>query len=118
MRRFFEELSPESRRLRFLAAANASEELLTRLCDNSDPHKALTLIVCRRDHRGLQIIGIGSYFAGADESAKAAFAIDDRFQGRGIATALLERLVSFGRDQNFEYFSASVPEVGISVDSR
>ena len=108
MRRFFEELSPESRRLRFLAAANASEELLTRLCDNRDPHKALTLIVCRRADRGTQIIGVGSYFAGSEASAEAAFAVDDRFHGRGIATALLERLAGFGRDQNFEYFSASV----------
>src|SRR5688500_14532588 len=98
MRRFFEELSPESRRLRSLAASHASEALLTRLCDNGDPHKALALIACRRDDRGVQIIGIGSYFAGSDASAEAAFAVDDRFHGRGIATALLERLVARGRD--------------------
>ena len=37
-----------------------------------------------------------------------AFAVDDEFHGRGIATALLERLALYGREQNFEYFSASV----------
>ena len=37
-----------------------------------------------------------------------AFAVGDEFHGRGIATALLERLALYGRDQNFEYFSASV----------
>ena len=46
-----------------------------------------------------------------------AFAVDDRFHGRGIATALLERLALYGRDQNFEYFSASVlPENSEMLD--
>ena len=108
LRRFFGELSPASRRLRFLAAANVSEELLTQFCDNSNPHKALTLIVCRRAADGTHVIGVGSYFADSEASAEVAFAVGDEFHGRGIATALLERLALYGRDQNFEYFSASV----------
>ena len=108
MRRFFDELSPASRRLRFLAAATASDELVTQLCDNHEPHKALTLIVCRRGEYDTQIIGVGSYFADSDASAEVAFAVDDKFHGRGIATALLERLAVFGREHNFERFSASV----------
>ena len=39
MRRFFDELSPASRRLRFLAATTASDELLDRFCENSEPEK-------------------------------------------------------------------------------
>ena len=108
IRRFFDELSPASRRLRFLAPADLSDELLTQLCDNHEPHNALTLIVCRRGERGMQIIGVGSYFADSDTSAEVAFAIDDEFHGRGIATALLERLALYGRDQNFQHFTASV----------
>ena len=108
LRRFFGELSPASRRLRFLAAANVSEELLTTFCDNSNPRKALTLIVCRRAADGTHVIGVGSYFADTEASAEVAFAVGDEFHGRGIATALLEHLALYGRDQNFEYFSASV----------
>ena len=108
MRRFFDELSPASRRLRFLAAATASDDLLARLCDNDEPQNALTLIVCRLGDPGPQIIGVGSYFADSDISAEVAFATDDKFHGRGIATALLERLALFGREHNLEYFSASV----------
>lgn len=108
MRRFFDALSPESRRLRFLAASRASEELIARLCDNGNPHEALTLIACRRGELGTHVIGIGSYFADSEAGAEVAFAVDDAFHGRGIASALLERLVLYGRDQNFEYFSASV----------
>ncbi|HET9468684.1 MAG TPA: GNAT family N-acetyltransferase, partial [Vicinamibacterales bacterium] len=108
MRRFFDALSPASRRLRFLAAAQASEQLLTDLCNNREPQKALTLIACRRADHGTQIIGVGSYFADSATGGEVAFAVDDAFHGRGVATALLERLVLFGREQNFDYFSASV----------
>ena len=73
--------------------AQPSEELLTRLCDNRDPQTSLTLIVCRRTDSGTHIIGVGSYFADSESNAEAAFAVDDRFHGRGIATALLESLV-------------------------
>jgi acyl-CoA synthetase (NDP forming)/GNAT superfamily N-acetyltransferase len=117
MRRFFDQLSPASRRLRFLAKATASEELLNRLCDNSDPDKQLTLIVCRRGQQDTHIIGVGSYFAGSAARAEVAFAVDDRLHGHGIATALLERLAAYGRDQLFEYFSASVlPENSEMLD--
>ena len=117
MHRFFDELSPVSRRLRFLGATTASEALLDRFCDNGEPQKTLTLIVCRQGQENMHIIGVGSYFAESETSAEVAFAVDDRFHGRGIATALLERLAVYGKDQNFEYFSASVlPENAEMLD--
>jgi acyl-CoA synthetase (NDP forming)/RimJ/RimL family protein N-acetyltransferase len=108
MRRFFDELSPNSRRLRFLGSAAASDDLIARLCDNSSPAEALTLIVGRRRDDQMQIVGVGSYFATGPQSAEVAFTVDDQFHGKGIGTALLERLAELGSDQNFEYFSASV----------
>ncbi len=108
MRRFFDALSPDSRRLRFLGSATASDDLITRLCDNSDPGQSLTFIVTRRQGEKTQIVGVGSSFATKGNSAEVAFTVDDQFHGRGIATALLERLVEAGTDQDFEYFSASV----------
>jgi acyl-CoA synthetase (NDP forming)/RimJ/RimL family protein N-acetyltransferase len=108
LRRFFDSLSPESRRLRFLAPANASAELLEQLCDNSDPARALTLLVVRRSGPGAHIIGVGSYFANAGRGAEVAFTVDDRFHGKGIATALLERLARAGTEQDLDYFYATV----------
>ncbi|RPI55087.1 MAG: GNAT family N-acetyltransferase [Acidobacteria bacterium] len=108
MRRFFDELSPNSRHLRFLGPATASEDLITRFCDNTDPAEALTLIVSRRRDDQMEIVGVGSYFATSPQSAEVAFTVDDHFHGKGIGTALLERLVELGTDQDFEYFSASV----------
>ena len=108
MERFFSELSPESRRLRFLAASRPSADLLDRLCDNSNPRQAVTLVVCRQGEDGPRFVGVGSYFAGSDDNAEAAFAVDDRFHGRGIATALLERLAQIATDNALQSFDASV----------
>jgi acyl-CoA synthetase (NDP forming)/GNAT superfamily N-acetyltransferase len=108
MQRFFAELSADARRLRFLAPASASADLIERMCDNSTPAEALTLIVCRRRNDEMQIVGVGSYFRTTPRSAEVAFAVDDDFHGKGIATALLERLVQYGNDRDFDYFSASV----------
>ncbi|HKY19907.1 MAG TPA: GNAT family N-acetyltransferase [Vicinamibacterales bacterium] len=108
IRRFFHELSPASRRLRFLASVQAPDDLINRLSDNSDPRKALTLVVTRLGTAGPEIVGVGSYFATSTTSAEVAFAVDDDFHGKGIATALLERLASFAASEGFEHFSASV----------
>lgn len=108
LQRFFNDFSPASRRLRFLAATDAPSELLDLLCDNSDPARAMTLVVVRWADHQRHIVGIGSYFAMSEVRAEVAFAVDDRFHGKGIATALLERLAAIGRAQGFETFSASV----------
>jgi acyl-CoA synthetase (NDP forming)/GNAT superfamily N-acetyltransferase len=106
---FFRGLSAESRRLRFLAPAQASPDLVGRLCDNSDPRRAVTLVVCRQNRDGItQFIGMGSYFASSDERAEAAFAVDDHFHGKGIATALLDRLAQIASDNGFQTFEATV----------
>ena len=106
---FFRRLSAESRRLRFLAPAHASADLVGRMCDNSDPRHAVTLVVCRQNRDGVtQFIGVGSYFASSEERAEAAFAVDDQFHGKGIATALLDRLAQIAGDNGFQTFDAAV----------
>src|SRR5688572_10580052 len=73
MERFFDDLSPENRRLRFLAPSRPSTDLIDRLCDNSDPRNAVTLVVCRQCADGPRLVGVGSYFATSADSAEAAF---------------------------------------------
>jgi acyl-CoA synthetase (NDP forming)/GNAT superfamily N-acetyltransferase len=108
MRRFFDDLSPNSRRLRFLAPAMATDDLIRRFCDNTDPQTAVTLIMSRRTGGDSFIVGVGSYFATGERTAEVAFAVDDEFHGKGIATALLERLARVGLDHGFESFTAGV----------
>ena len=59
MQRFFDELSPASRRLRFLAPTKPTQELLTSLCNN-EPGNAVTLVVRRTEEASSHIIGVGS----------------------------------------------------------
>jgi acetyl coenzyme A synthetase (ADP forming)-like protein len=92
LRTFFEHLTPESRRRRFFAVALPGPKLITSLCDNSNPHATLTLLVTRTCESGPYLIATGSYHARDERTAEVAFAVDDAFHGKGLGTLLLERL--------------------------
>src|SRR3954466_14087024 len=92
MRRFFPELSPESRRLRFFTAGEPTGTLVDRLCDSADERRNVTLVAVRQAGEGARFIAVGSYLATDERAAEVAFAVDDRFHGKGLATELLERL--------------------------
>src|ERR1051325_4066884 len=86
VRRFFRELSPESRRRRFFSIAEPSDALVTRLCDSSNLASAATLLALRTVDGEVKPIAVASYVGVGSGSAEAAFAVDDRFQGKGIGT--------------------------------
>ena len=106
MRRFCHELSPESRRKRFFAAGEPPDVLVARLCDSVDEHRSVTLVAVRQLGHDTRVIAVGSYFATGPGVAEAAFAVDDRFQGKGLATELLERLAALAADHGFRRFEA------------
>ena len=66
--------------------------MIQSFCDSTKPRERLSLIVTRLSDDRPRIIAIGSYVARDESSAEVAFTVDDRFQGKGIATLLLERL--------------------------
>jgi acetate---CoA ligase (ADP-forming) len=104
--RFFHELSPESRRLRFFGNAEPSDEILTRFCDSSDPARNLTLLALRLAAGELRPIAVGSYFSTERGAAEVAFAVDDHFQGKGLGTMLLDRLATIAGAHGFNRFEA------------
>src|SRR5262249_20899715 len=54
-------------------------------------------------------IGVGRYFRRADRSrAEVAFAVLDQYQGRGIATLLLEHLRRIAHEAGIDEFVADV----------
>ena len=106
VRRFFHDLSPESRRLRFFTIAQPAKELVARLCDSSDPGRGVTLLAMRLVDEQLRPIAVGSYIAIDHATAEAAFAVDDRFQGKGLGTILLERLAAMAAQRGFRRFEA------------
>jgi len=107
MRRFFAELSPQSRRHRFFVSGDAPEPVLALLSGASDPEKGLTLVVLRSAGDDVRIIAIGSYFRLTQHSAEVAFAVADQLHGKGLGTALLERLAAAASEQGFGRFQAT-----------
>jgi len=106
LRVFFERLSPESRRRRFFSASTPRSELLTTLCDDSNPKSAFTLMVIRTEEGAPCIVATGSYLAKNDSTAEVAFAVDDALQGKGLGTLLLERLALLAVRNGFTRFWA------------
>src|SRR5262245_48556711 len=117
LRRFFHDLSLESRRRRFFSIAEPAESLIDRLCDSHDPGAALTLLAIRSVDGEPRPIAVGSYFAETAGSAEAAFAVDDRFQGKGLGTVLLERLAAAASAHGLRRFEAiTLPENAAMLD--
>jgi acetyl coenzyme A synthetase (ADP forming)-like protein len=107
VKRFFHNLSPESRHRRFFTLAEPADALIARLCDSSDPRRALTLLAIRIVNGEARPIAIGSYLAESPAAAEVAFAVDDRFQGKGLGTVLLERLATSAIAHGFYRFEAT-----------
>jgi acyl-CoA synthetase (NDP forming)/RimJ/RimL family protein N-acetyltransferase len=103
VREMHAKMSPENLYLRFfsLSPANAEREA-QRVCREPGPdHMAL---LARLDG---ELCGVASYELTADPGvAEIAFAVPDHLHGRGIATLLLEHLVSIARQQRLEAFTA------------
>jgi acetate---CoA ligase (ADP-forming) len=98
---FFASLSADSQRHRFFNAAGPADSLIDSFCDSSDPRTRLTLVVTRLAEGNPSIIACGSYIARDDSSAEIALTVDDRFQGKGIGTLLLERLALLAAANGF-----------------
>ena len=108
MRRFFHDLSPESRRNRFFAAGEPSDrDRSIALPNRPTDGRALTLVACRHVDGEVRIIAVASYIGLTDTAAEVAFAVDDRFQGKGIGTLLLERLAALAAAHGFQRFHAT-----------
>jgi acetyl coenzyme A synthetase (ADP forming)-like protein len=105
LRRFFRDLTPESRRLRFMGAGDAPERVVDRFCE-ANPSSALTLVAVRRVGAENHIVAAATYVRVSPTSAEVAFAVADSFQGKGIATLLLERLAAIASGAGFTTFEA------------
>ena len=103
-----ERLSPANAYFRFFGfSPQAPEREARRLCRPPDPdHMALLARL------GGQLVGAASYEStGKPGVAEIAFAVADEMHGRGIATLLLEHLVSLARQRHLSTFAAdTLPE--------
>jgi acetyl coenzyme A synthetase (ADP forming)-like protein len=106
LRDFFANLGPASRWQRFFSVGLPSGELITSLCDNSNPASALTLLVIRAQEGQSHIIAAGSYLAKSPQTAEVSLAVDDAYQGKGLGTLLLECLALLAVRHGFTRFWA------------
>jgi acetyltransferase len=112
--KFHGTLSDRSVILRYFHAMSLSSrvahERLTRICF-IDYNREMALVTEHQDPQTgtREIIGVGrlSKIRGTNE-AEFALIVSDRFQGRGIGTALLERLIQVGRDEKVDRITGDV----------
>ncbi len=104
----YDAMSPDQLYMRFFNfSRNAAENEARRICRDPQPGH-LALLALAED----EVVGCASYDALAgDHVAEVAFAVADRMQHRGIATLLLEHLVSSARNEQITIFTAeTLPE--------
>src|ERR1700761_7108138 len=97
-------MSPDNTYLRFFNVSRLSAETeARRVCRDPDPGRAALLALT-----GGSVAGVASYVALREhpEQAEVAFAVADDMHHRGIATLLLEHLVSYARSQGISTFVA------------
>jgi acyl-CoA synthetase (NDP forming)/GNAT superfamily N-acetyltransferase len=98
-------MSPDNMYLRFFSLSRtAAEREATRICrEPAADHGALLAWL------GGDLIGVASYEAqGSSGMAEIAFAVADHAHHRGVATLLLEHLVSAARSHGVRTFTAEV----------
>lgn len=104
----FERLSEETRRLRFLTAKPRLSEVEVRYFTELDhhDHEALGAMI-PDDGRG---VGLARYIRDADdpEIAEIAVTVADDWQGRGLGTELLHRIMQRAREEGIRRFTALV----------
>jgi RimJ/RimL family protein N-acetyltransferase len=101
-------LSPESRYMRFLAMKkHFSEDELAALTE-IDHHDAEALTAI--DPATGDVIAVARYFRERDHpgTAEAAVTLADAWQGRGLGSAMLRRLVERAREEGIERFTATL----------
>lgn len=101
---FIERVSPEARNQRFLGSIS-SQTAAAELMKTGPLGEVLALIILTG---GDTIIGHGLYLRDPDrpDTAEVAFIVDDRYQGKGLGTILLERLALAAARQGVRSFYA------------
>lgn len=100
----YEAMSPDSIYLRFFNLSRlAAENEARRICHDPTPDQLALLALS-----GGEVVGCGSFdtLRGHAEQAEVAFAVTDHMHHRGIATLLLEHLISYAGSRQITMFTA------------
>jgi N-acetylglutamate synthase-like GNAT family acetyltransferase len=101
-RHFIEDLSPQSRRFRFLCSMNTPSDALLRQLTQIDGEHDAALIALDEQPAGSKEVGVARFSATADGRAEIAVAVSDEWQHRGLGTILLSRLINVARSRGIK----------------
>ncbi len=109
MRRLFYQFSDEARYLRYFSSVRTMPHRNMQKYVNIDYNKTLAIVlVLQRGHKE-RIIAEGRYAAYPDGiNHDMAFLVDEEFQGRGIATFMVNYLIHIAKERGIKKLSASV----------
>jgi RimJ/RimL family protein N-acetyltransferase len=107
----FTRLSPESIFFRFLGHRKELPYVEAEAQANVDYRTRMALVATREQCREENVIAVTRYEVigpGVHDVAEAAIVVEDRFQGQGLGTLLLKRLVAYARTHGIRAFQAAV----------
>jgi RimJ/RimL family protein N-acetyltransferase len=103
----FERLGPETRYRRFFAPVQTLSDQDLRYLTEVDHHDHEALAAINPENGS--IVAVARYVRSEDPTeAEVAVVVDDPWQGRGVATALLQQLVVRAREEGIDHFVALV----------
>lgn len=106
-RQFIEGLSPAARRYRFLyTIAKPSDALLMQLTD-IDPKREAALIAVVDEGIHQREVGAARFARTMTDQAEVAVVVSDDWQGRGLATLLINRLVKVARQHGIRTLTST-----------
>ncbi|MFY9927144.1 MAG: GNAT family N-acetyltransferase [Streptosporangiaceae bacterium] len=104
-------MSPDNTYMRFFNMSRlAAETEARRVAKPPEPGRAALLALLNAPGAGPEVVGVASYAQEHDKPngrAEIAFAVAENMHHRGIATLLLEHLVSYARAQGITTFVAN-----------
>jgi RimJ/RimL family protein N-acetyltransferase len=107
----FTRLSPTSIYLRFLGYRKMPSDEEARSLAEVDYHNRMAFVAFVESELEERIIGVARYAAvenAVPRAAEAAVVVEDEYQGRGLGTILLKRLVDYAREDGVHSLWATV----------
>jgi len=108
---FHARLSPESIYMRFLDQRRQLSDPDARRLVTLDDQTRMAWVATREQDGDERILGVARYDVidpNRPEVAEAAIIVEDRYQGKGLGTLLVERLVAYARAHGIREFVAEV----------
>lgn len=106
---FIRGLSAESKYFRFMNSIHElSLEMLVRFTQ-IDYHNEMALVAINPDPDGEEEIGVARYMTNPDKkTCEFAIVVSDKWQGKGIARLLMQKLLDIARNRNLEVMEGQV----------